>query len=161
MKISKKKYFQNKKILTQLETILNQDNLTIFFQVPIYLFIPAVMLNCTPGRVTFYDGKFNCAESSERLEAFWGWPSKTAHRLKSRKMHLVVVHNILMIGPPGAGKTLLAHTMPSILPRMTIDEALDVTCIYSVADLCPADVRLTRSRPFRAPRRTSSHARLL
>jgi len=49
---------------------------------------------------------------------------------------------MLMVGPPGAGKTLLAHAMPSILPRLTIEEALDVTRIYSVADQLPPDVRL-------------------
>ena len=76
-------------------------------------------------------------------------------------MRLSFGHNMLMIGPPGAGKTLLARTMPSILPRMTIDEALDVTRIYSVADLLSADVPLSRGRPFRTQRHTISHARLL
>ena len=70
-------------------------------------------------------------------------------------------HNVLMIGPPGAGKTLLARAMPAILPRMTIDEALDVTRIYSVADQLPSDVPLVRNRPFRAPHHTISHAGLV
>ncbi len=70
-------------------------------------------------------------------------------------------HNVLMIGPPGAGKTLMARALPSILPAMTIDEALDVTRIYSVADLLPSDVPLVRSRPFRAPHHTISHAGLV
>jgi magnesium chelatase family protein len=70
-------------------------------------------------------------------------------------------HNALMIGPPGAGKTLLARSLPSVLPHMTIDEALDVTRIYSVADLLPADVPLIRNRPFRAPHHTISHAGLV
>jgi magnesium chelatase family protein len=70
-------------------------------------------------------------------------------------------HNCLMIGPPGSGKTLLARSMPSILPRMTIDEALDVTRIYSIADQLPADVPLIRHRPFRAPHHTISHAGLV
>ncbi|MEN6408732.1 MAG: YifB family Mg chelatase-like AAA ATPase [Anaerolineaceae bacterium] len=70
-------------------------------------------------------------------------------------------HNLLMVGPPGAGKTLLARALPSILPRMTIDEALDVTRIYSVADQLPPDVPLILNRPFRAPHHTISHAGLV
>jgi magnesium chelatase family protein len=70
-------------------------------------------------------------------------------------------HNLLMIGPPGAGKTLMARALPSILPTMTIDEALDVTRIYSVADQLPSDVPLIRARPFRAPHHTISHAGLV
>lgn len=70
-------------------------------------------------------------------------------------------HNVLMIGPPGAGKTLLARAMPGILPRLTIDEALDVTRIYSVADQLPPDIPLIQTRPFRSPHHTISHAGLV
>jgi len=70
-------------------------------------------------------------------------------------------HNVLMVGPPGAGKTLLARAMPGILPRMSIEEALDVTRIYSVADQLPSEVPLIRLRPFRAPHHTISHAGLV
>ena len=70
-------------------------------------------------------------------------------------------HNLLMIGPPGAGKTLIARALPSILPSMTIEEALDVTRIYSVADLLPPEIPLVRMRPFRAPHHTISHAGLV
>jgi len=70
-------------------------------------------------------------------------------------------HNVLMTGPPGAGKTLLARSMPSILPHLIFEEALDVTRIYSVADLLPPDIPLVRHRPFRAPHHTISHAGLV
>ncbi len=70
-------------------------------------------------------------------------------------------HNVMMIGPPGAGKTLLARALPSILPRLTIEEALDVTRIYSICDMLPPDVPLIRTRPFRAPHHTISHAGLV
>jgi len=70
-------------------------------------------------------------------------------------------HNVLMVGPPGAGKTLLARSMPSILPRLTIDEALDITRIYSVCDMLPPGTPLITHRPFRAPHHTISHAGLV
>jgi magnesium chelatase family protein len=70
-------------------------------------------------------------------------------------------HNALLIGPPGGGKTLLARALPAILPRMTIDEALDVTRIYSVADQLPSEIPLIRARPFRAPHHTISFAGLV
>jgi magnesium chelatase family protein len=70
-------------------------------------------------------------------------------------------HNVLMTGPPGAGKTLLARSMPSILPNLTLDEALEVTRIYSVNDMLPSDTPLIRQRPFRAPHHTISHAGLV
>jgi len=70
-------------------------------------------------------------------------------------------HNCLLVGSPGAGKTLLARAMPGILTEMSLEESLDVTKIYSVADQLPPDTPLIKHRPFRAPHHTISHAGLV
>ena len=70
-------------------------------------------------------------------------------------------HNLIMCGPPGIGKTLLARSIPSILPPMTTEEALEVTKIYSVSGLLPPDTPLVRQRPFRSPHYTISNAGLV
>ena len=70
-------------------------------------------------------------------------------------------HNVIMVGSPGAGKTLLARAMPSVLPSLSVDEALDVTRVYSIADQLPDELPLVRRRPFRAPHHTISHAGLV
>ncbi len=69
-------------------------------------------------------------------------------------------HNVLMIGPPGSGKTLMARCMPTILPDMTFEEALEATRIHSVAGSVPPTGLLTE-RPFRSPHHTASHASLV
>ena len=70
-------------------------------------------------------------------------------------------HNIIMIGPPGSGKTILAKRFPGILPPLTFAEALRTTQIYSVDGLLPKSVGLLRQRPFREPHHTISDAGLL
>ncbi len=69
-------------------------------------------------------------------------------------------HNLLMIGSPGAGKSMLARRLPSILPEMTREEALETSAIWSVAGLLDRDRPLLRQRPFRAPHHTASAAAL-
>jgi magnesium chelatase family protein len=63
-------------------------------------------------------------------------------------------HNVIMCGPPGSGKTLLARSLAGILPPLNSEEALDVTKIYSVSGLLPSDTPLIRQRPFRSPHHT-------
>ncbi len=65
-------------------------------------------------------------------------------------------HNILMLGPPGSGKTMLAQRIPSILPIMTFDEALEVTKVHSIAGKLPKNTPMVASRPFRSPHHTVS-----
>jgi magnesium chelatase family protein len=70
-------------------------------------------------------------------------------------------HNLLMIGAPGAGKTMLARRLPGILPPLSFEEALECTAIHSVAGTLPAGVGLLSERPFRAPHHTISDVALV
>jgi len=70
-------------------------------------------------------------------------------------------HNVIMLGPPGSGKTMLAMRLPSILPRLTLEESLETTRVHSVAGLLPPETALMGTRPFRSPHHTISEAGLV
>ncbi|MBE3091326.1 MAG: YifB family Mg chelatase-like AAA ATPase [Candidatus Atribacteria bacterium] len=70
-------------------------------------------------------------------------------------------HNVIMIGPPGSGKTMLARRLPTILPSLTLEESIEITKLYSIANLLPPDTPLVTERPFRAPHHTISNVGLI
>jgi magnesium chelatase family protein len=83
------------------------------------------------------------------------------HAKRAIEVAMAGGHNMLLVGPPGAGKTMLAKRIPTILPPMTFEESLETTRIHSVTGLLPSETGLTAARPFRSPHHTISDAGLV
>lgn len=79
-----------------------------------------------------------------------------AHARRALEIAAAGGHNLLLIGPPGTGKTMLAHRLPTILPPLSPDEAIEVTAVYSAAGRLPAAFPVLTARPFRAPHHATS-----
>ena len=106
------------------------------------------------------DGAALCSAAPDRDVDFSDVKGQ-GHAKRALEIAAAGAHNALLVGPPGGGKTMLARRLPTILPRMTLAEALETTRVHSVAGLLPAGEALVTRRPFRAPHHTISDAGLI
>ena len=95
-------------------------------------------------------------EESENFSVDFAYVKGQEHIKRALEIAASGGHNVLLSGPPGTGKTLLARAVPTILPKMTKEEALEVTKIYSIAGLLPSDEPLIKTRPFRTPHHSAT-----
>lgn len=106
---------------------------------------------------------FFASQATNPEETYYDFKDVKGQESVKRALEIAAagMHNVIMVGAPGSGKTMLARRLPGILPPMTTEEALETTKIHSVAGLLPRDGSLLSSRPFRAPHHTITSIALL
>lgn len=108
-------------------------------------------------KINYFESKgFSQIEYNEDYEIDFGLIKGQEYVKRALEIAASGGHNVIMSGPPGTGKTLLANALPSILPKMTIPEILEITKIYSIAGLLNKETPLILKRPFRAPHHSAS-----
>ncbi len=107
----------------------------------------------------FSERAFGCCEQQGRFDFSEVTGQETARR--AAEIAAAGFHNLLMVGPPGAGKSMIARRIPGILPPLTLEESLEVTSVVSVAGLLEEGETLVTERPFRSPHHTISQAALI
>jgi magnesium chelatase family protein len=100
-------------------------------------------------------------DDPDAIESDFSEVAGQAHVKRAMEIAAAAGHNLLMIGPPGSGKTMMARRLPSILPLLTFEEAIETTKILSVAGLLERDQALVTRRPFRSPHHTISDAGMI